>query len=120
MAKNITLLGANYPDVPAVTLPQTGGGTATFYDISTVSFTATTSGSGNLSKQFDKKVIVLSAYANIADTGTSDVVVAPFPAYGADEDGQTTWWFNCYFDNASHSALANQSVTIVAVYIERG
>lgn len=32
MAKDITLLGTNYPDVPAVTLPQTGGGTATFYD----------------------------------------------------------------------------------------
>lgn len=33
MAKNISLLGADYPDVPAVTLPQTGGGTATFYDV---------------------------------------------------------------------------------------
>ena len=33
MAKNITLMGANYPDVPAVTLPQTGGGTATFGDV---------------------------------------------------------------------------------------
>lgn len=29
---NITLLGANYTDVPAVTLPQTGGGTVTFYE----------------------------------------------------------------------------------------
>lgn len=32
MAQNITLLGASYTDVPAVTLPKTGGGTATFYD----------------------------------------------------------------------------------------
>lgn len=30
---NITLLGASYPDVPAVKLPQTGGGTATFYEV---------------------------------------------------------------------------------------
>lgn len=29
---NITLLGANYNDVPAVTLPKTGGGVATFYE----------------------------------------------------------------------------------------
>ena len=36
MAKNISLLGADYPDVPAVQLPQTGGGTATFYDINVV------------------------------------------------------------------------------------
>lgn len=29
---NITLLGASYTDVPAVILPQTGGGTVTFYE----------------------------------------------------------------------------------------
>ena len=32
MAQNITLLGASYSAVPAVTLPKTGGGTATFVD----------------------------------------------------------------------------------------
>ena len=32
MAKNISLLGADYPDVPAVQLPKTGGGTALFVD----------------------------------------------------------------------------------------
>lgn len=32
MAQNITLLGASYSDVPAVNLPKTGGGTATFTD----------------------------------------------------------------------------------------
>lgn len=34
MAKDITLLGASYEDVPAVNLPQTGGGTAAFFDVS--------------------------------------------------------------------------------------
>ena len=34
MAQNISLLGADYPDVPAVQLPKTGGGTATFTDVS--------------------------------------------------------------------------------------
>ena len=33
MAQNITLMGANYPDVPAVELPKTGGGTAKFTDV---------------------------------------------------------------------------------------
>lgn len=33
MAQNITLLGASYPDVPAVDLPKTGGGTARFTDV---------------------------------------------------------------------------------------
>ena len=32
MAQNITLWGANYSAVPAVDLPKTGGGTATFVD----------------------------------------------------------------------------------------
>lgn len=32
MAQNITLMGASYSDVPAVVLPKTGGGTATFID----------------------------------------------------------------------------------------
>lgn len=32
MAQNITLLGASYEDVHAVTLPKTSGGTATFVD----------------------------------------------------------------------------------------
>lgn len=34
MAQNITLLGASYSNVPAVTLPKTGGGTARFDDTS--------------------------------------------------------------------------------------
>lgn len=33
MAQNISLLGASYSAVPAVTLPKTGGGTASFTDV---------------------------------------------------------------------------------------
>lgn len=40
MAKNITLMGASYSDVPAVNLPQTGGGTARFDDVSVTTATA--------------------------------------------------------------------------------
>lgn len=32
MAKNITLWGASFTDVPSVDLPTTGGGTANFID----------------------------------------------------------------------------------------
>lgn len=48
---NITLLGASYADVPAVDLPQTGGGTVRFYEngggSSVQVETGTVSGSGN-------------------------------------------------------------------------
>ena len=33
MAQNITLMGASYSDVPSVLLPKTGGGTASFTDV---------------------------------------------------------------------------------------
>ena len=46
MAKNITLLGASYTGVPAVTLPQTGGGIATFTDVSNTTATAADVASG--------------------------------------------------------------------------
>lgn len=40
MAKNITLQGADYPDVPSIILPQTGGGTAQFDDTTDANATA--------------------------------------------------------------------------------
>ena len=43
MSQNITLLGASYSAVPAVTLPKTGGGTATFTDV-----TDTTAAAGDV------------------------------------------------------------------------
>lgn len=46
MPKNITLLGANYSDVPSVNLPQTGGGTASFFDVSDTTAAASDVASG--------------------------------------------------------------------------
>ena len=34
MSQNISIMGANYQNVPAVELPKTGGGKATFTDVS--------------------------------------------------------------------------------------
>ena len=46
MAQNITLLGASYNAVPAVTLPKTGGGTATFTDVTDTTAAAADVASG--------------------------------------------------------------------------
>lgn len=46
MAQNISLLGANYSAVPAVTLPKTGGGIARFDDTSDANATAADIASG--------------------------------------------------------------------------
>ena len=48
MAQDITLLGASYPDVPSVLLPKTGGGTASFVDVTDTNATASDVMSGKL------------------------------------------------------------------------
>ena len=48
MAQNITLLGASYSDVPAVVLPKTGGGTASFTDVTATTATASDVASGKI------------------------------------------------------------------------
>lgn len=40
MAQNVTIMGASYSDVPAVTLPKTGGGTASFTDVTPTTVTS--------------------------------------------------------------------------------
>lgn len=46
MAQNITLLGASYSNVPSVILPKTGGGTASFTDVSDTTAAASDVASG--------------------------------------------------------------------------
>ena len=48
MAQNISLLGANYSAVPAVTLPKQGGGTARFDDCTVTTATASDVASGKI------------------------------------------------------------------------
>lgn len=48
MAQNISLLGANYSAVPAVTLPKQGGGTARFDDCTVTTATADDVASGKV------------------------------------------------------------------------
>ena len=46
MSQNITLLGASYSDVPSVLLPKTGGGTASFTDVTDTTAAAADVASG--------------------------------------------------------------------------
>jgi hypothetical protein len=48
MSQNITLMGASYSAVPAVTLPLTGGGTARFDDCTVVTAAASDVASGKV------------------------------------------------------------------------
>ena len=90
MAQNITLMGASYSAVPAVTLPKTGGGTARFTDASITTAvesdvasgkvfikadgsqgTGTASGGGGNLTVASKTATLSSASSSISFTGLS-------------------------------------------------
>lgn len=48
MAKNVTLWGASYTNVPAINVPQTGGGTARFTDTTPTTATDSDVASGKV------------------------------------------------------------------------
>ena len=70
---NVTLMGASYTDVPAVTLPQTGGGTVTFYenggsvDVESLSVTQNGTYTAPTGKAYSPVVVNVSGGAVSAD-----------------------------------------------------
>lgn len=58
MAQNITLMGASYSAVPAVELPKTGGGVATFVDVTDTTATASDVAQGMLFHSADGMLAV--------------------------------------------------------------
>ena len=83
MAKNITLMGADYPDGPAVQLPKTGGGTATFYDIQVIdnlnSDSSTDALSAKQGKELKSKIAYdwnsFNNYVSPLETGASGIIM---------------------------------------------
>ena len=133
MAQNVSLLGADYTDVPAVTLPQTGGGTASFYDVADTTATETDVATGKVfvsangtitvgTKEFTMTIAkygtstwqeVLDAYTakNIvycrassnANPATGSQTRMAFLAYVNNETNPTEFEFQYYRSVATHS-----------------
>ena len=120
MAQNITLMGASYSAVPAVTLPKTGGGTARFDDCSVVTAVAsdvasgktfvasdgtitqgTASGGGGASN-IVQGTFTTGSSTGVAETFTINYTGSGYPialmvyvdggAYNNSTGGNTTWY----------------------------
>lgn len=81
MAKNVTLWGASYSAVPALTVPQTGGGTARFDDTTDANATATDIATGKTAYVNSVKLTGTLAFSTI-HTGSS----APSSSLGVNGD----------------------------------
>ena len=125
MAQNITLMNASYTDVPAVTLPKTGGGTATFTDVSPTTCTDSDVASGKIYFKADGSQstgtassggITPTGNINITSAGTTDVTnyatatVASGSATASATKGTVS----------NHSVTVTPSVTRTAGYITTG
>lgn len=91
MSKNITLMGASYSAVPAVTLPKTGGGTATFYDVDgsqiftengTYDVSALAEAVVNVSGGGGDSNVVIGEFTTGSSTGTTGSVSVPYTGSG--------------------------------------
>jgi hypothetical protein len=92
MAQNITLMGADYTDVPGVALPKTGGGTATFYDVSDTTAGASDVFQGKAIRGADGSPVIGTLakgipFAQVDDTSTSTVFTATVPGVTEYKDG---------------------------------
>ena len=128
MAQNITMLGASYSAVPAVTLPKTGGGTATFTDVTDTTATAadvatgkyfytaagvrtqgTNSGGGGTSKNTQvvqgttrttsSTLTAIGAEMTVTKTGTYDVY---WSAFRSSTSSSYTYGTQLYIDGTAH------------------
>ena len=87
MAQNITLLGASYSSVPAVTLPKTGGGTASFTDVTDTTAAASDVASG---KYFYTSAGVRTQGTSSGGGGSSNFTLLATSATGAVSTSSTT------------------------------
>ena len=87
MAQNITLWGASYSAVPSVTLPKTGGGTASFTDVSDTTAAAADVASG---KYFYTSAGVRTQGTSSGGGGTDRLVLIQTTAIGALQTSSTS------------------------------
>lgn len=89
MAQNITIMGASYSDVPAVTLPKTGGGTASFDDTTDANATAAEIAQGKTAYVNGSKVVGSATSRTSSDLTVSGATVTAPAGYYASQASKT-------------------------------
>lgn len=87
---------------------------APFLFAKTVSFTGTTTGSGNVAYSFGSDVKVITAYCK--SRGGAIISFYPATVSGSGAMDYTRWWFHCTTDDGGLSPIASSSITIEVIY----
>lgn len=123
MAQNITLWGASYSDVPSVNLPKTGGGTASFTDVTDTTASASDVATG---KYFYTASGVRTQGTNSGGggesknaqvvQGTTRTTSSSLTAIGAEMTVSKTGTYNVYW-SAFRSNTSSQYTFATKLYI---
>lgn len=102
MAQNVTIMGASYSNVPAVTLPKTGGGTARFDDATVTTATASDVAQGKVFLASDGTITTGTASGGSSKNtqvvqGTTRTTSSTLTAIGAEMTVSKTGTYSVYW-----------------------
>ena len=123
MAQNITIMGASYSAVPAVTLPKTGGGTARFDDASVTTATASDVASGKIFLASDGSITTGTASGGGSSKntqvvqGTTRTTSSTLTAIGAEMTVSKTGTYDIYW-SAFRSSTSSSYTYGTQLYID--
>lgn len=123
MAQNITIMGASYSAVPAVTLPKTGGGTARFDDASVTTATASDVASGKIFLASDGSITTGTASGGGSSKntqvvqGTTRTTSSTLTAIGAEMTVSKTGTYDVYW-SAFRSSTSSSYTYGTQLYID--
>ena len=123
MAQNITIMGAYYSAVPAVTLPKTGGGTARFDDASVTTATASDVASGKIFLASDGTITTGTASGGGSSKntqvvqGTTRTTSSSLTAIGAEMTVSKTGTYDVYW-SAFRSSTSSSYTYGTQLYID--